>query len=51
MLKSSVKLLEGTSSEVVHGGGELVNQDAGVFFFFGGGGGFGVRFVLCSMQP
>ena len=49
MLKSSVKLLEGTSSEVVHGGGELVNQDAGVFVFWGGW--FWFRFVLCSLQP
>ena len=36
MLQSSVQLLEGTSSEVVHGGGELVNQDAGDFFLGGG---------------
>ena len=37
MLQSSVKLLEGTSSEVAHGGGVLFNEDAVDFFFFGGG--------------
>ena len=51
MLQSSVKLLEGTSSEVAHGGGELVNLDAVYFFFFWGGGCFWFRFVLFSLQP
>ena len=52
MLQSSVKLLEGTSSEIFHGCFELVNEDAlEIFFFFGGGDfGLGLFFFLCSLS-